>query len=318
MDEFALIDRFFKNRGLARTDVILGIGDDAAVTRIDAGSDLVIATDTIAEGTHFPAGTSPHAVGFRSLAVNLSDLAAMGAEPLWCTLSLTLPSGDANWVAGFAEGFFELANRFNVALIGGDTVRGQLSITVTVHGRTQPGAAIRRNGAAAGDLIYVTGQLGGAGAGLARLQNNRDADDLVKRFLYPAPRVQEGLALVGVASAMIDVSDGLQVDLGRLLAASGVGATLAVEQLPLPADLPDSSKPMQAIELALTGGDDYELCFTVPADQRVIFDSIIESWDCDVAYLGDVHAAEGLYWRAEGVDYVVPDLAFRHFAEETS
>ncbi|TDJ48479.1 MAG: thiamine-phosphate kinase [Gammaproteobacteria bacterium] len=312
MDEFALIDRFFANRGPVRADVRLGIGDDAAITRVDAGSELVIATDTLVEGTHFLPGTVPRSLGYRCLAVNLSDLAAMGAEPLWCTLSLTLPDGAADWVGSFAEGFMELAERFEIALIGGDTVRGPLAMTVTVHGRVDPGCAIRRAGAGAGDGIFVTGTFGAAAAGLASLRSGDAGAGSVARFLYPSPRIDAGRSLVGIASAMIDVSDGLHVDLARLLAASGLGATLAIETLPLPA----TAEPGRAVELALTGGDDYELCFTVPADRSEALELTACDWDCAVTRLGETHAESGLAWTAAGKTYPLPATGFRHFGAD--
>ena len=218
MDEFALIERFFANGGVERADVRLGIGDDAAVTSMQSGYELVIATDSICQGTHFPEGTEPRALGHRCLAVNLSDLAAMGAEPLWCTLALSLPSAESEWLEAFAAGFFDLARRFEVALIGGDTVRGPLTMTVTVHGRVRPGQQVGRSGAKAGQGVFVTGFPGEAGAGL-RLLTGMHADDaaagrrMIGRFLYPEPRVDAGRALAEYATAMIDVSDGLDADL---------------------------------------------------------------------------------------------------------
>ena len=318
MDEFALIDRFFANRGPVRADVCLGIGDDAAVTQVATNSELVIATDTLVEGTHFLPGTVPRALGYRCLAVNLSDLAAMGAEPLWCTLSLTLPEGSADWVGSFAEGFMELAERFEIALIGGDTVRGPLAMTVTVHGRVEPGRAIRRAAASAGDGIFVTGALGAAAAGLALLRSGDQGGPLIDRFLYPSPRVAEGRSLVGIASAMIDVSDGLHVDLARLLDASGLGATLAVETLPLPENLPASAARDRAIELALIGGDDYELCFTVPAEHGDALAHAAAHWDCAVTQIGKTHTESGLAWTVAGETYPLPDTGFRHFGGAVS
>ncbi|MDP7297394.1 MAG: thiamine-phosphate kinase, partial [Gammaproteobacteria bacterium] len=239
MDEFALIEQFFAGRGVCRDDVLLGIGDDAAITRSDSGFELVIATDTICAGTHFLPGTPPRALGHRCLAVNLSDLAAMGAEPLWCTLALSLPEAEPCWVQQFADGFFAIADRFGMALVGGDTVRGPLAMTVTVHGRVKPGRAIRRNGAQEGDSIYITGVPGQAAAGLRVLAASGMTAEAgarpVQRFLYPEPRVMEGLALNGLATAMIDVSDGLIADVPRLLEASRLGAQMELANLPLAA-----------------------------------------------------------------------------------
>ncbi|MFW2403114.1 MAG: thiamine-phosphate kinase [Gammaproteobacteria bacterium] len=322
MDEFALIDRYFASRVaetmLDREDVRVGIGDDAAVTRIDAGSELVVATDTLVAGTHFPADTPAHALGHRCLAVNLSDVAAMGAEPLWCTLALTLPEGSADWVDAFSSGFMALANAHKVALVGGDTTRGPLSVTVTIHGRVAPGTAVLRGGAAAGQGIYVTGRVGAAAAGLALLQAaNDDASrsqrDLVRRFLYPEPRVDEGRALSGVASAMIDLSDGLNVDLSRVLRASGVGAELTVESLPLDPAAIECFGGARATDFALSGGDDYELCFTVPRGAEEGLRKAASNWSCGISRIGTTVAGDDASWSENGCAFDVSDNSFRHF-----
>ncbi|MDH3509889.1 MAG: thiamine-phosphate kinase [Gammaproteobacteria bacterium] len=316
MDEFALIEKFFTRQPTSRSDVKLGIGDDAAVTVIDAGFDLVIATDTIIVDTHFPASTDAHAIGHRCLAVNLSDLAAMGAEPLWCTLALSLPSGDADWVAAFVDGFFELARCFDIALIGGDTVQGPLAITVTVHGRVKSGEYIPRSGAGSADGIYVTGNLGASAAGLRHMD---DVDHspaeafLIHRFLYPDPRVKEAQSLFGLATAMIDISDGLHVDLTRMLHASGVGADLDIGQIPLSPELLTCMTEEAALELALTGGDDYELCFAVPIERETELQALLSSWDCRLTRIGQTHSSPEIVWTYDGQVYTVPDTSFRHF-----
>ncbi|MBT8443097.1 MAG: thiamine-phosphate kinase [Gammaproteobacteria bacterium] len=326
MDEFALIERFFASRAAVsaqnREDVRVGIGDDAAVTRVDSGSELVIATDTLVEGTHFPAGTPAHALGHRCLAVNLSDIASMGAEPLWCTLALTLPQGSADWVDEFSAGFMALANAQEIALIGGDTTRGPLSVTVTIHGRVAPGAAVLRDGAAPREGVYVTGRVGAAAAGLALLQSASAAkpvarDDLARRFLYPVPRTDAGRALSGVASAMIDLSDGLHVDLARLLRASGVGARLSIESLPLDADALEHFGRARAIDFALSGGDDYELCFTVPAAAEEGLRRAAATWSCEISRIGETISGDDIIWLEHGRVIDVSDTSFRHFAEES-
>ncbi len=310
MDEFALIERFFASRVADRADIRLGIGDDAAVTRCDSDTELVIATDTIVEGTHFLPGTSAHAIGHRCLAVNLSDLAAMGAEPRWCTLSLTMPDVDPDWVDAFANGFFALAERYGVALIGGDTVRGSLAVTVTVHGCVAPGAAIRRGGARAGDLIYVTGVPGQAAAGLRVLRGPTAgiAADAVEKFTYPEPRVAEGLGLRGLATAMIDVSDGLAVDTTRLLAASELGATLELGKLPL-----DAVGADDALALALTGGDDYELCFCIPPECEAELVRRSAGWACQVTRIGATRPEREITWLWEGRPCDAGGAGFEHF-----
>ncbi|MEO7387693.1 MAG: thiamine-phosphate kinase, partial [Gammaproteobacteria bacterium] len=226
MDERQLIRTYFDRRVTpARADIVLGIGDDAALLRFAPGFDLVVATDSIAEGTHFPPGTPAAAIGHRCLAVNLSDLAAMAAEPLWFSLALSLPEVDSRWIEEFSSGMFALADRFGVALVGGDTVRGPLGATVTIQGRARPARTVRRTGAQPGDGVWVTGHPGDAVAGRLLLgEPSPDAaiNVLRQRFLYPEPRVREGQLLSGLATAMLDVSDGLDDDLGKLLVASGV------------------------------------------------------------------------------------------------
>lgn len=319
MDEFALIDKYFARRAGTRGDVCVGIGDDAAVTRLESGSELVVATDTINEGTHFPVGTPARSLGHRCLAVNLSDLAAMGAEPLWCTLALSLPTGAADWVDAFSAGFMALANAHDVALIGGDTVRGPLSMTVTVYGKVAAGTAILRAGARAEDSIYVTGQVGLAAAGLALLTGDAPetrGSALVERFLYPAPRVREGRALVGIASAMIDLSDGLHVDLSRLLRASGVGAHLDADAIEPAAEAVERFGRERALGFALTGGDDYELCFTVPAARESQLRREAAGWECGVTRIGSVTADAEVIWYERGRARSIEDTSFRHFADD--
>ena len=280
--EFEIIERYFCSNTKLAESVRLGIGDDAAITSLPAGSELVTATDALIEGTHFLPGAPPESVGHRCLAVNLSDIAAMGAKPLWASLALTMPAADEDWLEGFAKGFFELADAASVALIGGDTVRGPLSVVVTVQGMVTTGKGVERGGATPGDSIYVTGSPGDAAAGRRLLQdvgasmNSLDEAGrvLAKRFYFPEPRLEAGAALRDIASAMIDISDGLDADLGRLLAASGCGAAIDLEALPLSAEIQSYAGVAGAQELALLGGEDYELCFTVAADcetQFIIF-----------------------------------------------
>ncbi len=317
--EFEIIERVFR-RASGRPDVILGIGDDAAVTRLSAGHELVTATDALVCGTHFATDAPPHSVGYRSLAVNLSDLAAMGAEPHWASLAISLPAADDDWLESFALGFFELADKFDVDLIGGDTVCGPLAITVTVQGSVPEGAAVTRMGAQAGDGIYVTGHPGDAVAGRLLLEgelsggHDADADSfLTRRFLYPEPRIAEGLALRDVATAMIDVSDGLHADLTHLLTASGAGAELDVSQLPLSGELLELVGESQASKFALCGGDDYELCFTAPADKAEAVAKLTEAVGYPIRRIGTVAAAGKIDWQLHGRHYEVPAAGFRHF-----
>jgi len=266
--EFDLIATI-RARAATRGDVLLGIGDDAALLRVPPGAALAVTMDTLNAGVHFPDDTAPEDIGWKALAVNLSDLAAMAATPAWCTLSLSLPQADAAWLDRFLDGFLALAALHDVALVGGDTTRGPLSITVTAHGVVVAEHALRRDGARVGDDVWVTGTLGDAAASLAqwRTQTTRDAA-LRLRLDRPTPRIAAGLALAGVAHACIDVSDGLLADLGHVCAASGVGAEIAVDALPASDALcaafdRDTRRTFQA-----SGGDDYELCFTAPAGSR--------------------------------------------------
>ena len=280
--EFDLIKQYFATPGVRRTDVALGIGDDAAVLSVPAGMELVTTIDTLVSGVHFPEQTAADAIAWKTVAVNLSDLAAMGAEPAWATLSLTLPAADRDWLQSFSRGLFELLTRYNIQLIGGDTVRGPLSVTMQLHGFVKTGQALRRDGARCGDRVFVSGPLGDAGLALRILQDDivvpaRAKARLLQRLDRPEPRVELGLALRTLATAAIDISDGLTADLGHLCNASRVAATVSLAQLPLSDDyrrciasLPagDTGRPASLWDTALSAGDDYELCFTVPADKQ--------------------------------------------------
>jgi len=268
LGEFELIERYLSRLGARRDDVVLGVGDDAALVRPPAGLEIALAADTVVEGVHFPAGLDAADLGHRVLAVNLSDMAAMGAEPAWALLTLTLGKAEPEWLRGFASGLHELARRHGTALVGGDTTSGPLTATVTIAGFVPSGQALRRSGARPGDEIWVSGTPGDAAAGLAVLQGTLDApssvaEPLVQRFLRPEPRVSLGLVLRGVASACIDLSDGLVGDLGKLCRASGVAAGLDTTCLPRSDALRAAADPAAARRLALGGGDDYELLFTV-------------------------------------------------------
>ncbi len=299
-----------------RPDIAVGIGDDGAVLAPAPGQSLVVVTDALVAGTHFPADTPPDAFGHRALAVNLSDLAAMGAVPRWATLALSLPAVDAGWITAFAAGFHALAARSGVALVGGDTVRGPLFAVVTAGGELPPGTAVRRAGARPGDAVYVTGHPGDAVAGrlLPGTAPGPAADYLRRRFRYPEPRLATGRALRGLATAMLDVSDGLDQDLARLAAASGVGLVLDVDRLPLSPEL-RAVAGAAATGHALTGGDDYELAFTAPADAgaRVL---ALATPGCPVTCIGQVVAGAGVRWQSGGRDVAVPAGAWQHFGSE--
>ncbi len=312
--EFSLIDRFFARLTPPRDDVRLGIGDDAALLAMPAGRDLVLATDTLVAGVHFPEGTAAEAIGHKALAVNLSDLAAMGAEPAWATLALTLPAADEDWLAGFAAGFGELAARHGVALVGGDTTRGPRVITVTVAGRVPPGEALTRAGARPGDGIWVTGSLGDAGLALVLLQSGEPVPEVLRRRLdRPEPRLAAGRALRGLATATIDVSDGLVADLGHVLDRSGVGARLEVAAVPRSAALREAADGAAASRLALAAGDDYELCFTLPPAAEAEMAGRLAAIDCPVTRIGSIEARPGLRLIAADGTELPPPGGFDHF-----
>ena len=263
--EFDLIDIIRSRTAATRADVALGIGDDAALLTPPPGHELAVAIDTLVEGVHFPRGTAPADIGWKALAVNLSDLAAMGATPAWAVASLTLPQADAAFVEALADGFAQLARQFHVALVGGDTTRGPLSMSVAVHGFVPVGQGLMRGAARAGDPLFVTGTLGDAAGALHCLgRDGADVQALRARLDRPQPRVAAGQALRGVAHAAIDISDGLLADLGHVCRASGVGADIRIDALPCSPSLLALFDEPTARELALTGGDDYELCFSVP------------------------------------------------------
>jgi len=306
--EFSLIERIRSLTEQSRDDVRFGIGDDAAVLAVPAGQELAVAIDTLVEGVHFPRGTSAVDIGWKALAVNLSDLAAMGATPAWALLALTLPEPDQAFVEGLAEGFAQLAKPHRLALVGGDTTRGPLSISVAVHGFVAPGKALMRSGAKVGDAVLVTGTLGDAAAGLHALahpfaveEQRSDARDLlVARLNRPTPQLAAGSALRDLAHACIDVSDGLIADLGHICTASGVGAEVDASLLPLSPSLIAIYDDASAQQFALTGGDDYELCFTVPMNRLADVQSDLSRLGCGVTRIGRIVEGQGVSVR--GVD----------------
>jgi thiamine-monophosphate kinase len=321
--EFDLIELIRQRTLQARDDVRLGIGDDAAVLAVPAGQELAVAIDTLVEGVHFPRGTAPADIGWKALAVNLSDLAAMGARPAWALLALTLPTADAAFVAGFVDGFVPLAQMVRLALVGGDTTRGPLCVSVAVHGFVSPGQALTRSGAHAGDAVLVTGTLGDAAAGLHALQHPLRDDDgrgrlrafLLERLNRPTPRLAAGTALRGQASACIDISDGLLADLGHICVASGVAAELDAALLPRSSALLGLHDEATALRFALSGGDDYELCFTVPSSRLADVQADLARLGCGVTRIGRIVAGEGVRVRdADGSWLPVEQRGWEHFA----
>jgi thiamine-monophosphate kinase len=320
LDEFELIRRYFqRTSNRVQSDVVLGIGDDAAVIAVPAGQELIASVDTLVCGRHFLETTSPRSIGHRALAVNLSDLAAMGAEPKWATLALTLPEANADWLAGFAKGFMDLAQRYDVALVGGDTTRGPLTISVQILGIAPAGSALRRAGAKAGDLLAVTGTLGDSGAGLKfAMQRPEDVsahsiDTLIQRFDFPTPRVEFGLAARGLASAAMDVSDGLVADLPKLAHASGLAAHVAIEQLPISRELRAATSEAQARDWALGAGDDYELLLSLPAVNLTKLNATAARLNLTLSIIGELRAGSGVQWTLNG-EYFAPGVSgYNHF-----
>lgn len=297
MSEFSLIDIIRRRCTSSRSDVVLGIGDDAALVEVPPGCELAVCTDTLVAGIHFPLGTTAFDIGWKSLAVNLSDLAAMGATPAWAVLALTLPTDDVQFVAGFADGFAALAKMHKVALIGGDTTQGPLCISVTVHGLVPRGQAMRRDGARPGDLVFVSGTLGDAAAGLQYVSGrlrSQESDALRQRLNRPEPRVAGGLALRGLASACIDVSDGLVADLGHVAKASGVAIEIDRWKLPTSFALQSCCTSALRAQLQLSGGDDYELAYTVPAEKIDAMNDALAGVDCAITCIGRVVEGEGV------------------------
>ena len=324
LSEFELIHRYFggtraPGAGARREDVLLGVGDDGAILRPPPGHDLVAVADTIIEGMHFPVGSPPAAVGHRALAVNLSDVAAMGATPAWALLSLSLPQADEEWLQAFATGLGRLAQEHGVALVGGDTTGGALVVNVQLLGFVPTGSGLRRAGGTPGDWIFVSGTPGDAAAGLAIEMGTAgpgglDEAWLRDRFLYPTPRVALGGLLRGLASACIDVSDGLVGDLGKLAAASGCGAELDVTRLPLSPALIRTLGAEQALERALSGGDDYELCFTVPDARLAEANARLAAQPTPVRCIGRLVSGSDVKLQRAGTVMDFSHTGFDHFA----
>jgi len=315
--EFDLIKRYFSRPA---PSAVLGVGDDCALVQARPGMTLAMTTDMLLEGTHFRAGTDARRLGHKSLAVNLSDLAAMGADPRWALLSLALPRADESWLDAFAGGFYGLAGRCGVDLIGGDTTRGPLAISVTLIGEVPAGLALRRDGAQAGDDIWISGATGEAALGLAHLSGRIDIVEpfrsgCIERLEAPEPRVDLGGRLRGLANSAIDVSDGLLADLGHILEQSGAGADVWVEQIPRPPGMVACADQALALECVTSGGDDYELLFTAPPHARG--DLAVVSADLGLALtrIGSIVAGEpvAVLRDAGGNSIPVPRPGFDHF-----
>jgi thiamine-monophosphate kinase len=319
MDEFEIIRRYFVPDSSSE-DVVIGIGDDGAVLRPDASRDLVTVIDTLVAGVHFPQKMRPQDIAYRAVAVNVSDIAAMGARPRWMTCAITLTNSSEEWLAGFAEGLRLAAKEYQVELVGGDTTRGsECVVTVQITGDVAKGMALTRSGAQPGDSIFVSGTPGDAACGLSLLQDklredgDSDSDNyLIRRFTNPNARVELGLKLSGIASAAIDVSDGLYADLEKLLQMSAAGGSIELLDIPLSGALRDEKSLEDSIALALGGGDDYELCFTAPP---AAIDVSVSLAGVPIARIGEVNATPGLFCTQDGNPINYHDKGYRHFSE---
>lgn len=309
LSEFSLIQRYFKKQKVNNPSTRTGIGDDCALITMPDGYELAITTDTMVENVHFFAGTDPYFLGHKLLAVNLSDLASMGAKPVSVTLALTLPKVNEAWLKAFAGGFLNLADRYSVDLIGGDTTSGPLTLTVQALGLVPCGKALLRSGAKSGDFIYMTGRLGDAGLGLKITQGYPciNPEAALKRFNAPDPQVQAGLALISIANACIDLSDGLAGDLGHILEQSGVGACLDWEALPLSEDVLAYIQQTGDWTMPLVAGDDYELCFTVSPEK-------VAQLPMGCKKIGIIEPQPGLRLNKSGQIQPLKVTGFEHFS----
>lgn len=323
MGEFDLIKRYFYRDNLQNTQLQLAIGDDCAVTAVPAEQRLAITTDTLVCGTHFLPSISAADLAYKTVAVNLSDLAAMGATPAWVSLALTLEHIDEAWLAEFSQSLFAILDRYQTTLIGGDTTSGKLSLTLTAQGFLPKEKGLFRHNAKVGDWIFVSGTLGDSAAGLALLLENRKISNesdryLLQRHLRPTPRVELGLMLREFSSCAIDISDGLLADLGHILSRSNVGAEIMLDDLPLSSHLLANVAEEKAIQYALTGGEDYELCFTIAPEKREAFETLLRSQGQKCTCIGKV-TQQGLTLWQKGKAVPLPtQYGFDHFNHRSS
>lgn len=321
LSEFNFIERYLASRQMLRKDVDLALGDDCAIVKVPDNVRVAISTDTLVAGTHFLHHANPAWVAHKALASNLSDLAAMGATPAWVSMALSLPEIDSNWLTPFCDAFFELADYYNLQLIGGDTTKGPLTITLTIQGFVPQDRALLRSQAKVGDWIYVTGCLGDSKAGLDVILDSTKrelpyAQCLEQRHYMATPRVLAGQALLGLASSAIDISDGLVADLGHILNRSQVGASLALESLPLSNELIAFTGHLtQAQQYALTSGEEYELCFTVPEENKGSLASALAHTATEITCIGQIRpqGTFELLEHGQKIDWCVN--GYDHFKE---
>ncbi|MCK6262583.1 thiamine-phosphate kinase [Vibrio sp. ZSDE26] len=304
--EFNLIDKYLVGRQSRRKDVLLAAGDDCALVKSPSNVSIAVSTDTLVAGTHFLESANPSWVAHKALASNISDLAAMGATPAWVSFALTMPEPKEEWLAPFCDSFFKLADYFGIQLIGGDTTKGPLSLTLTVQGFVPEDQALRRSGAKIGDWIYVTGDLGDSKAGLDvilddTLREKEGASILESRHYLSSPRVLVGQALLNTASSAIDISDGLISDLNHILQRSGVGASIDVSLLPISQELREFTQNEElAQQYALTSGEEYELCFTVPEENKGAIESVLNHTGTKVTCIGQIRPEGTLELHSNG------------------
>jgi len=321
MKEFELIKNYFTEQPVNRKDVVLGIGDDCAVCAPTERQNIAVTTDTLVAGVHFPENTPARAIGHKVIAVNLSDLAAMGAEPSWLSIAVTLPEMNEEWVGEFCAGMFELCEYYNVQLVGGDTTQGPLTITVTAQGLIPVDKQVTRSGAKAGDWLYVTGELGDAALALehyyGKIQLSKDVKDQVQTKLdYPKPQVLAGQTLREYASSAIDLSDGLISDLEHICTASNVGANVVLDDIPISNALYDTLGQEKAVELALKGGDDYQLLFSVSEDNKVGMETALANVGVTITCIGQLNMTGKITTTLNAKPVQIHGKGFEHFSKE--
>ena len=316
--EFDIIRQYFILDNF-RDDVVLGIGDDAAVLTIPPEHELVQSVDTLVAGVHFPIETSPENIAYKALAVNLSDMAAMGAEPAWFTLAITLPDDNEAWLKSFSESLSSIAKQYNVQLVGGDTTHGPLCISITINGFVPKGKALTRNNAQVSDKIYVSGTIGDAALALAAWQEqcllrDESISFLNDRLNKPTPQINLGLLLREYASSCIDISDGLIADLEHILECSNVGAKIIFENIPVSREFNKNLTDIELVTpLVLSGGDDYELCFTIPIDKQIEFESVILKNKIAVTCIGEIESKSGIRCLLNNKEIKTQKIGFQHF-----
>ena len=317
MNEFEIIRRYFESKNLP-VSVKLGVGDDGAIIHNDPAKNLVVATDTLVSGVHFPADSSPCDIGYRSVVVNVSDIAAMGGKPEWMTLALSLRETNPEWLKGFSKGLFLASDEYSLNLIGGDLTKAEQNIiTIQMIGEVDTDAQLLRSNAQPGELLFVSGTLGDAAAGLEQFEKkvalNQYNQYLIERFFRPTARVDIGQAIMDYASSLIDISDGLIGDVKKIMSASDVGALINIEDIPLSKEMQKIYDPKKSQAFALSGGDDYELLFTASAENLSKILDISKEIDQKITHIGNITENKNLECRMEGVIYEYQDEGYLHF-----